>query len=400
MAHDVFVSYSNKDKAIADSIVASMESNQVRCWYAPRDIQPGEDWGKAITNGILASKLFLIIFSSNANRSQRVLDELNFAVSKEIAILPFRIENLEPEGAMGLHLSSRHWLDAYEPSWEIHIKKLVKNVSAILKNDIDESQIIVPDGITKKAKQKPQKVTQILAGILLGVILVAAGWYGFSRILPGTSPETKPNISEISTESISAKSSETTTPQFANENSSEPTLDANISDSINANYPLLGYETVPISALLKSIPWLPLTYMKGLQVSKFININRDIPPLDDPLIRKALSMAIDREKIAELANGNRECYGEVSPASTLIPPDILSRDLYSVIGLKFYPDSARTAMEQAGFPDGEGFPILEMVVAGCEEEVMLAIISMWKENLGILVTPVVMEDRRAWNGNI
>lgn len=182
MVHDVFVSYSSKDKSIADSIVAAMENNHLRCWYAPRDIQASEDWGKAITNGILKSRVFLIIFSGNANQSQRVLDELNFAISKEIIILPFRIENLEPYGAMGLHLSSRHWLDAYDPSWESHIRKLVKNVSLILETSIDEQQIVVPAHIEKKYKQQPKKLTRILAGIAVGVFLSTAGWFGWSSL--------------------------------------------------------------------------------------------------------------------------------------------------------------------------------------------------------------------------
>lgn len=81
MVHDVFVSYSTKDKTITDTIVASMEQNQIRCWYTPRDIKPSEDWGKAISNAIERSKIFLIIFSGNSNQSQRVLDELNLAIS-------------------------------------------------------------------------------------------------------------------------------------------------------------------------------------------------------------------------------------------------------------------------------------------------------------------------------
>jgi len=182
MTHDVFVSYSSKDKTIADTIVASLEQNQVRCWYAPRDIQASEDWGKAITNGILKSKMFLVIFSGNANQSQRVLDELNFAISKEIVILPFRIENLEPDGAMGLHLSSRHWLDAYEPSWESHIEKLIKNVSVILETSLDEQQIVVPTQIEKKYKQQPKKLTRIAAWIAIGIFLITAGWYGWSLL--------------------------------------------------------------------------------------------------------------------------------------------------------------------------------------------------------------------------
>lgn len=122
MAHDVFVSYSTIDKTLTNTIVASMEQNQIRCWYAPRDIKPSDDWGKAISSAIEQSKVFLLIFSGNSNQSQRVLDELNLAISREIPILPLRIENLEPDGAMRLHLSSRHWLDAYDSSWESHIK--------------------------------------------------------------------------------------------------------------------------------------------------------------------------------------------------------------------------------------------------------------------------------------
>ena len=197
MTHDVFVSYSTIDKTIADTIVASLEQNQIRCWYAPRDIQASEDWGKAITNGILKSKMFLVIFSGNANQSQRVLDELNFAISKEIVILPFRIEKLEPDGAMGLHLSSRHWLDAYDPSWESHIGKLIKNVSVILETSIDEQQIVVPAHIEKKYKQQPKKLTRIVAWIAVGMFLITAGWYGWSSL--NTRDSENPELSVIDT---------------------------------------------------------------------------------------------------------------------------------------------------------------------------------------------------------
>jgi branched-chain amino acid transport system substrate-binding protein len=194
------VSYSSKDKTIAHSIVAALENNHVRCWYAPRDIQASEDWGKAITNGILKSRVFLIIFSGNANQSQRVLDELNFAISKELIILPFRIENLEPDGAMGLHLSSRHWLDAYDPSWESHIRKLTKNVSIILETSIDEQQIVVPAHIEKKTKQQPKKLTRILAGIAVGVLLTTVGWYGWSLL--NTPDGENPELPVIDTSSL------------------------------------------------------------------------------------------------------------------------------------------------------------------------------------------------------
>jgi hypothetical protein len=144
MAHDVFVSYSTKDKVVADAVVSNLENNNIRCWYAPRDVKPGDDWGKAISNAIEECKLFLIIFSGNANRSQRVLDEINLAISQQTILLPFRIENLEPEGAMKLHLSSRHWLDAYNPSWDKYLNNLIESVASFLNNPIDVEKIDLP----------------------------------------------------------------------------------------------------------------------------------------------------------------------------------------------------------------------------------------------------------------
>ncbi|MBP5493609.1 MAG: toll/interleukin-1 receptor domain-containing protein, partial [Lachnospiraceae bacterium] len=37
---DVFISYSSKNKNVADAIVAEFESSGIKCWYAPRDIMP------------------------------------------------------------------------------------------------------------------------------------------------------------------------------------------------------------------------------------------------------------------------------------------------------------------------------------------------------------------------
>ena len=183
MVQDVFVSYSTKDKTITDIIVASMEQNQIRCWYAPRDIKPSEDWGKAISNAIEESKIFLIIFSGNSNRSQHVLDELNLAIYQEIPILPFRIENLEPDGAMRLHLSSRHWLDAYDSSWETHINKLILTVSSHLETTIAEEDVQVPDTLTKSQKTLKNKgIRRILVGIVSAAIVISAGWYGLTQL--------------------------------------------------------------------------------------------------------------------------------------------------------------------------------------------------------------------------
>jgi Tol biopolymer transport system component len=195
MKQDVFVSYSTKDKTITDAIVASLEKNQIRCWYAPRDIKPSEDWAKAISNAIEQSRIFLLIFSGNSNQSQRVLDELNFAISQQIPILPFRVENLEPDGAMRLHLSSRHWLDAYDPSWENHIQKLVHAVSSNLEATIAEEDVEVPETINRTQKTLKNKSRRLLVGIVSAALVIAAGWYGLTQLNKSDNETTELNFS-------------------------------------------------------------------------------------------------------------------------------------------------------------------------------------------------------------
>jgi hypothetical protein len=85
---DVFVSYSSKEKEIADAVVAAHEGAGIRCWYAPRDIAPGADWADSITKAIHECSIMVLVFSKEANRSQRVIDEVNYAISQEKPLLP------------------------------------------------------------------------------------------------------------------------------------------------------------------------------------------------------------------------------------------------------------------------------------------------------------------------
>ena len=70
MAHDVFISHSAQDKAVADAVCAALENAAVRCWIAPRDVQPGRSFAGEITRAIQQSKAMVLIFSAHSNNSQ------------------------------------------------------------------------------------------------------------------------------------------------------------------------------------------------------------------------------------------------------------------------------------------------------------------------------------------
>lgn len=132
MAHDVFISHSAKDKTTADAICARLETVGIKCWIAPRDVLPGFDWSEAIVNAITNCRAMVLIFSSSANTSTQIKREVERAVHKGKVIIPFRIEDVEPSGALEYFISTPHWLDALTPPMEKHISRLAGTVRSLL----------------------------------------------------------------------------------------------------------------------------------------------------------------------------------------------------------------------------------------------------------------------------
>jgi hypothetical protein len=124
MAHDVFISYSSKDKAISEAIVAKLEQQHIHCWMAPRDILPGQNYAESIIRAINSCKVFVLFWTANSNTSGHVLNEINQAFNQDSTIIPFRIEAVEPTLSLIYYISRAQWLDAFTPPLEEHVQTL------------------------------------------------------------------------------------------------------------------------------------------------------------------------------------------------------------------------------------------------------------------------------------
>ncbi len=122
--HDVFISYSTKNKNVADAVVADFEQNGIKCWYAPRDILPGEEWVTAITSALEVSKALVLIFTDESNNSRQVMNEIAVAFNAGITIVPFRLTDEQMSSELEYYLTRVHWLDAVS-------KPLKKNITAL-----------------------------------------------------------------------------------------------------------------------------------------------------------------------------------------------------------------------------------------------------------------------------
>lgn len=108
MAHDVFISHSSRDKPVSDAVCAALENVGIRCWVAPRDVQPGRSFAGEITRAIQQSKAMVLIFSAHSNTSEQVLREVQLAVDSQLHILQFRIEEVLPNDDLKYYLSTPH----------------------------------------------------------------------------------------------------------------------------------------------------------------------------------------------------------------------------------------------------------------------------------------------------
>ena len=132
MAHDVFVSYSHHDKLQADAVCATLEAKGIRCWIAPRDVVPGQEWGAAIVDAIRSTRIMVLVFSSHANASPQIRREVERAVNAETVLIPFRIEDVAPAQSLEYFLGTPHWLDALTPPLEAHLERLAAAVASFL----------------------------------------------------------------------------------------------------------------------------------------------------------------------------------------------------------------------------------------------------------------------------
>ena len=128
----VFVSYSQSDRQAAFGIVESLESHGIDCWIAPRDVRPASDWAEEIIGAIAGARVMVLVFSASANNSPQVRREVERAVHRQVAVLPFRVEDVEPARSLEYFLSSQHWLDAFPPPLEPHYRRLYEHLSSML----------------------------------------------------------------------------------------------------------------------------------------------------------------------------------------------------------------------------------------------------------------------------
>lgn len=120
----------------------------------------------------------------------------------------------------------------------------------------------------------------------------------------------------------------------------------------------------------------------------YLDLNNKDKTLSDKRVRKALSLAIDRNYIVSNIG-----HGKLIAAESFVPPVVkgveksFREESSNFIIANNYSNNiieAKKLLAEAGYPNGENFPILEVKVSsGFYTTVLEAIQEMWKNNLNI-----------------
>ncbi len=154
-------------------------------------------------------------------------------------------------------------------------------------------------------------------------------------------------------------------------------------------------ELIP-SALMDVLLKRPDFHSFNYLGSYFFRFNVTKKPFDDPRVRKALALAVDKERIVKKITK----AGELT-ASHLVP--VSTQDYESPEGLGYDPALARKLLAEAGYPGGKGFPRFEYLfnaAAGgggkIHESIAIELQQMWRDELGIQMDLRQVETQVFW----
>lgn len=141
--------------------------------------------------------------------------------------------------------------------------------------------------------------------------------------------------------------------------------------------PVVPNEIVGDLLKQKRPDFIPAPYL----AVEYYMFNTQRPPLDDVRVRQALALAVDKKEIIA-----RVLQTGQQPALSFVPPSIAESIPYQPPQMAEYnPGLARRLLAEAGYPDGRGFPKIEILYNTQESHQAIAelVQAQWKRALGI-----------------
>lgn len=334
ITRSVFISHSKKNFKVADNIRDILEAGGVSCWIAPRDIQPGKQYGASIIDGISNSSVFLLLLTDESNLSPAVQNEVERAFGYQKTIIPVRISDVKPGKEIEFFVSNAQWVDAiYQP-----LKRRMDEVAAIVQAiemsakppPVQPEEKTLMGTVEKFSEQAfRHKTISFITGFLILTSLILLGIYLQSQSMGAidkASVSIRQSGTEISSAAVTIKDSGEKVAALSGkvdglkkETSENPRKEL-------ANMGLLWDESSFFYTL--DDPVTTKLYLSGgMRLAKNLVINSMLDPNFKPGVAKML-----------MPGGTIEIYGECLPDMSVAPSyisaiysDSVKRELFTAL---------------------------------------------------------------------
>ena len=129
MDHEIFISYSRKDKDIAGFVSNVLKENSIY-WIDKEGIYSSSNYKELIVDAIEVSKAVIFISSENSNSSINVIREIGYAVNMNKPILPLMLDDAPYAKSIRLDISDIDQIDFKNPV--ASSKKLITSLMYVL----------------------------------------------------------------------------------------------------------------------------------------------------------------------------------------------------------------------------------------------------------------------------
>jgi len=160
---DIFISYSTKNYDDACIIKRVLTKNGFSVFMAPDSIPAGSNYTKEIPRAIQACKVFLLLFSSQAQASIWVPAEVETAFKNQKLIVPFILENCPVTEDFDFLLSRSQRIEAYEKKTEA-LENMIATLNQVLGNEKTTQPQVTKEG-EKSAVAEVKETTPVVQKI-------------------------------------------------------------------------------------------------------------------------------------------------------------------------------------------------------------------------------------------
>ena len=205
----IFVSHAGADFDAAREVVRLLRAAGMQTWIAPDDVVSTASWPEQIADAVSSCSALLIVMSDASSASSHVAREVTLAVESEKPLIPVRIRDVAPAGALRYLLAIAQWIDAFPGRLADHGARMLGGVREALASqkpkpdevpagahrDLPAGSLPTPLTSFVGRDQETAEIDKLLAGARL-VTLTGAGGAGKTRLALRAASDQAPDFQD------------------------------------------------------------------------------------------------------------------------------------------------------------------------------------------------------------